>query len=185
MIYPVTVYGDSVLRKVAQPIGPDYPNLNEVIANMWETMYVADGVGLAAPQVGLPIRIFVIDATAGADEDPLFKDLKITFINPELLERSGEPWVMEEGCLSLPEIRENVSRPDRVKIRYVDENFNPHEEVYDGFMARVIQHEYDHLEGVLFIDYLSPLKRKILKGKLISIAKGKVQPSYRIKVPAS
>ena len=183
MIYAVTVYGDPVLRKVAEPIGPEYPNLSEVIANLWETMYHADGVGLAAPQVGLSIRIFVIDASAGADEEPELKDFKKTFINPVLLEKNGVPWVMEEGCLSLPEIRENVLRPESVRIKYVDENFNEHDEVYHGFVARVIQHEYDHLEGVLFVDYLSSLRRKLLKSKLIGISKGKVQPNYKIKVP--
>lgn len=183
MIYPVTVYGDPVLRKIAEPIGPDYPNLQEVLENIWETMYHADGVGLAAPQVGLSIRIFVIDASSGADEDPNLKDFRKTFINPVLLERSGEPWTMEEGCLSLPEIRENVTRPDMVRIRYLDENFAEHEEVYHGFVARIIQHEYDHLEGIMFIDYLSPLRRKILRGKLSNISKGKVQPHYKIKAP--
>ena len=183
MIYPVTVYGDPVLRKVAEPIGPDYPNLSEVLENLWETMYHADGVGLAAPQVGLSIRIFVIDASAGADEEPELKDFKKTFINPVLLDKTGDPWVMEEGCLSLPEIRENVLRPESVRIRYVDENFKEYDEVYHGFVARVIQHEYDHLEGVLFVDYLSSLRRKLLKSKLIGISKGKVQPHYKIKVP--
>ncbi len=185
MIYSVTVYGDPVLRKVAEPIGPDYPNLPEILANLWETMYHADGVGLAAPQVGLSIRVFVIDASAGADEDPTLNDFRKTFINPVLIERFGEPWSMEEGCLSLPEIRENVTRPDMVRIRYSDENFNEVEEVYQGFVARVIQHEYDHLEGIMFIDYLSPLRRKILRGKLINISKGKIQPHYKIKAPLS
>ncbi len=183
MIFPVTVYGDPVLRKVAEPIGPDYPNLPEVLENLWETMYYADGVGLAAPQVGLPIRVFVIDAGAGAEEEPELKDFKKTFINPVMLDRSGDPFVMEEGCLSLPEIRENVLRPETVRLKYQDENFQEYEEVFHGFVARVIQHEYDHLEGILFIDYLSALRRKLLKGKLISISKGKVQPHYKIKVP--
>lgn len=183
MIYPVTVYGDSVLRKVAEPIGPDYPNLPEVLENLWETMYHADGVGLAAPQVGLPIRIFVIDASTAADDEPGLQEFKKTFINPVILERTGEPWAMEEGCLSLPEIKEDVARPEMVKIRYQDENFKEFEEVYGGFVARVIQHEYDHLEGILFIDHLSSLRRKLLRGKLNNIAKGKVQPHYKIKVP--
>jgi peptide deformylase len=183
MILPVYVYGDPVLRKVAEPIGPDYPNLKEVLGNLWETIYHADGVGLAAPQVGLSIRIFVIDASAGAEEEPALKDFKKTFINPVLLERSGEPWAMEEGCLSLPEIREDVVRPEMVRIRYQDENFQEYEEVYHGFVARVIQHEYDHLEGVLFIDFLSSLRRKLLRGRLANISLGKVQPHYKIKVP--
>ena len=183
MILPVYVYGDPALRKVAGPIGPDYPNLKEVLEDLWETMYHADGVGMAAPQVGLPIRIFVIDASAGAEEEPALKDFKKTFINPVLLERGGEPWVMEEGCLSLPEIREDVLRPEMVKIRYYDENFQEYEEEYHGFVARVVQHEYDHLEGILFIDFLSALKRKLLRGRLANISAGRVQPHYKIKVP--
>ena len=183
MIYPVTVYGDPVLRKVAEPIGPDYPDLAGVLENLWETMYFADGVGLAAPQVGLPIRIFVIDASAGADEEPELEGFKRVFINPVILELNGEPWTMEEGCLSLPEIRENVIRPESVRLKYQDENFKVYDEVFRGFVARVIQHEYDHLEGVLFIDHLSALRRKLLKGKLINISRGKVQPHYKIKVP--
>lgn len=183
MIYPVTVYGDPVLRKVAEPIGPDYPNLAAVLENLWETMYHADGVGLAAPQVGLPIRIFVIDASVASEEEPELENFKKVFINAEILEKSGEPWTMEEGCLSLPEIRENVSRPETIRLRYADENFEVHEEQFSGFAARVIQHEYDHLEGVMFIDYLSPLRRKLLKGRLTDISKGKVNPGYKIKVP--
>lgn len=184
MIYPVTVYGDPILRKVAQPIQPDYPDLKEFLENMWETMYHADGVGLAAPQVGRSIRIFVIDASAGADEEPELKDFKKTFINPQILETSGEPWALEEGCLSLPEIREDVTRPEVVRIRYFDEQFQEHDETYGGFAARVIQHEYDHLEGKLFIDYLSPLRRKLLRGRLGNITKGKINPNYRIVIPS-
>lgn len=184
MIYPVTVYGDPILRKVAQPIQPDYPDLKEFLENMWETMYHADGVGLAAPQAGRSIRIFVIDASAGADEEPELKDFKKTFINPQILETSGEPWALEEGCLSLPEIREDVTRPEVVRIRYFDEQFQEHDETYGGFAARVIQHEYDHLEGKLFIDYLSPLRRKLLRGRLGNITKGKINPNYRIVIPS-
>ncbi len=184
MIYPVTVYGDPILRKVAQPIQPDYPDLKEFLENMWETMYHADGVGLAAPQVGRSIRIFVIDASAGADEEPELKDFKKTFINPQILETSGEPWALEEGCLSLPEIREDITRPEVVRIRYFDEQFQEHDETYGGFAARVIQHEYDHLEGKLFIDYLSPLRRKLLRGRLGNITKGKINPNYRIVIPS-
>jgi peptide deformylase len=184
MKYPVTVYGDPLLRRVAKDIDQDNPKLNEIIENMWETMYHSDGVGLAAPQVGMSIRLFVIDATSGAEEEPELKDFKKVFINPEIIETAGEEWVMNEGCLSLPEIREDVSRPDEVTIRYYDENFVEHEETYRGFAGRVIQHEYDHLEGKLFVDYLSPLRKRLLKGKLQNIAKGKVQPHYRIKVPS-
>ncbi len=183
MIYPVTVYGDPILRKRAEDIPADYEGLKELIDNMFETMYVSDGVGLAAPQIGKSLRIFVIDASSAADEEPELDGFKKAFINPVILEKTGDEWIMNEGCLSLPEIREDVSRPETVRIRYVDENFVEHDEVYSGFAARVIQHEYDHLEGILFIDYLSPLKKRILKGKLMAITKGKVRPAYRIKVP--
>lgn len=183
MKYPVTVYGDPILRKKAKEIDPGMENLNEIIANMWETMYYSDGVGLAAPQVGMSIRLFVVDASSGADEEPELKDFKKVFINPEIIELSGDDWVMNEGCLSLPEIREDVTRPDIVRIKYFDENFVEHEDVFKGFAGRVIQHEYDHLEGKLFIDYLSPLRKRLLKSKLTSIALGKVQPHYKIKIP--
>lgn len=184
MKYPVTVYGDPLLRKKAKTIEKDHKELNEIIANMWETMYHSDGVGLAAPQVGLSIRLFVVDASSGADEEPELKDFKKVFINPEIIETFGEKWEMNEGCLSLPEIREDVVRPDGVRIKYQDENFVSHEEEFRGFAGRIIQHEYDHLEGILFIDYLSPLRKRLLKSKLRNIASGKVQPHYRIKIPA-
>jgi len=183
MKYPITVYGDNILRKRAEDIEKSSENLKEIIENMWETMYYADGVGLAAPQTGLPIRLFVIDGNAGADEEPELSEFKKVFINPEIIELSGDKWIMNEGCLSLPEIREDVSRPDTVRIKYLDENFEEHDEVYSGFISRVIQHEYDHLEGKLFIDYLSPLKKRLLKSKLNDIARGNVQPHYRIKIP--
>ena len=155
-----------------------------VYENMWETMYYSDGVGLAAPQVGLSIRLFLVDGTTGADEEPELKDFKKVFINPEIIETTGEEWVMNEGCLSLPEIREDVTRPDVVRIKYFDENFIEHEKEFKGFAGRVIQHEYDHVDGVLFIDYLSPLRKRLLKSKLSNIAHGKVRPHYRIKAPA-
>jgi peptide deformylase len=183
MIYPISVYGDPILRKVAEQIGPDYPGLEEFLVNIWETMYHADGVGLAAPQVGRSIRIFVVDGSAGAEDDPSLKDFRKVFINPVILEKTGEPVVFEEGCLSLPEIRENVTRPETVRIRYQDEQFNVHDETYSGFVARIIQHEYDHLEGKMFVDYLTPLKRKLLRNKLLNITKGKVTPKYQIRVP--
>lgn len=185
MKYPVTVYGDPLLRKKAIEIEKSYPNLEQVIENMWETMYYSDGVGLAAPQVGLSIRMFVVDASSGADEEPELADFRKVFINPEIIEISGDEWVMNEGCLSLPEIREDITRPDEVTIRYFDENFTEHEETYTGFAGRVIQHEYDHLEGILFIDYLSPLRKRLLKSKLLNISKGKVQPHYKIKIPVN
>jgi peptide deformylase len=183
MKYPVTVYGDPILRKKAEPITKDYPNLNEIIENMWETMYYSDGVGLAAPQVGMSIRLFVVDASSGADEEPELADFKKVFINPEIISTNGDEWIMNEGCLSLPEIREDVSRQDEVTLRYFDENFEEHTQTFVGFAGRVIQHEYDHLEGVLFIDLLSPLRKRLLKGKLSNISKGKVIPHYRIKIP--
>ncbi|WP_319479091.1 peptide deformylase [uncultured Draconibacterium sp.] len=183
MKYPVTVYGDPLLRKKAKTIEKDHPKLDEIIENMWETMYYSDGVGLAAPQVGLSIRLFVIDASSGADEEPELEGFKKVFINPEIIETKGDEWTMNEGCLSLPEIREDVNRPDEVTIKYFDENFEVHTETYKGFAGRVIQHEYDHLEGILFVDYLSPLRKRLLKSKLIAISKGKVRPHYRIKVP--
>lgn len=181
MIYPVTVYGDPVLRKKAEPITKDFEDLKGFIQNMFDTMYNSDGVGLAAPQVGQAIRIFVIDSTQ-AEEDEL-PGIKKAFINPEILEKSGDEWVMNEGCLSLPEIREDVLRPENVRIKYLDENLNEFTETYSGFTSRVIQHEYDHLEGIMFVDYLNPLKKRILKNKLTAISKGKVIPKYRIKVP--
>lgn len=183
MKYPVTVYGDPLLRKKAEAIEKDHPKLDEIIENMWETMYYSDGVGLAAPQVGLSIRLFVIDASSGADEEPELEGFKKVFINPEIIETKGDEWTMNEGCLSLPEIREDVNRPDEVTIKYLDENFEEHTETYKGFAGRVIQHEYDHLEGILFVDYLSPLRKRLLKSKLVAISKGKVRPHYRIKVP--
>ncbi|KAF0237019.1 MAG: hypothetical protein FD181_2220 [Prolixibacteraceae bacterium] len=183
MKYPITVYGDPILRKRAEDISQNMEGLSEIIENMWETMYYADGVGLAAPQAGLPIRLFVIDGSSGAEEEPELKDFRKAFINPERLELTGEKWVMNEGCLSLPEIREDVTRPDSVRIKYFDENFIEHDEVFSGFIGRVIQHEYDHLEGKLFIDYLSPLKKRLLKSKLNDIARGNVQPHYKIKIP--
>lgn len=183
MIYPVTVYGEQSLRKKAMPIEKEHEGLAEIIDNMWETMYHSEGVGLAAPQVGLSIRIFIVDATSGADEEPELKDFKKVFINPEIISTSGEEWIMNEGCLSLPEIREDVKRPDEVRIKYLDEYFEPHEELYKGYAGRIIQHEYDHLEGKLFIDHLSPLRKRLLKSKLRNIAMGKVQPHYRIKIP--
>jgi peptide deformylase len=181
MIYPVTVFGDPVLRKKAEPITSDFQDLKGFILNMFDTMYNSDGVGLAAPQVGQAIRIFVIDSTS-TEEDEL-PGIKKAFINPEILEKTGDEWVMNEGCLSLPEIREDVARPETVRIKYLDEDFKEHDETYSGFTSRVIQHEYDHLDGVMFVDYLNPLRKRILKSKLSAISKGKVIPKYRIKVP--
>lgn len=183
MIYPITVYGDPLLRKVAKAIDPDFEDLKKLTDDMFETMYYSDGVGLAAPQVGKSLRIFVIDASSAADEEPELEGFKKAFINPEILELKGDEWAMNEGCLSLPEIREDIIRPEFVKIKYLDENLNEHIEEYGGFAARVIQHEYDHLEGKLFIDYLNPLRKRLLKSKLTAISKGKVKPAYKIVLP--
>jgi peptide deformylase len=185
MILPVTVYGDPVLRKEAQPIDSNYKGLPELIDNMFETMYNADGVGLAAPQVGLSILLFVVDTSViASEEEPELKDFKKVFINPDIIERPGEPIVMEEGCLSLPTIRENVSRPDSIVIRYYDEQWQQHTETYSGYRARVIQHEYDHLQGHLFVDYVSPLKKRLLKNKLMSITTGKTRADYLTRIPS-
>jgi len=183
MILPIYIYGQPVLRKITEDIDPDnYPNLNELIGNMFETMYLADGVGLAAPQVGLTDRIFVVDLSPVASEEhPEFRDFKRVFINAHITERSGELELVEEGCLSIPGIHENVPRENEIRIAYLDENLQPHNETYAGFMARVIQHEYDHLDGVLFVDKISPLRKRMIRGKLTNMEKGKVSCDYRIK----
>lgn len=181
MIYPVTVYGDPILRKKAALITKDFKDLKGFIQNMFETMYSSDGVGLAAPQVGQSIRIFVLDTTTDEEDEPA--GIIKAFINPEIIEKTGDEWVLNEGCLSLPEIREDILRPENVRIRYFDEDFKEHEEIYGSFSSRVIQHEYDHLEGIMFVDYLNPLKKRMLKSKLTAISKGKVNPKYRIKIP--
>ena len=182
MVYPIVVYGSPILRKVAKEVDKDYPDLEQFIADLWETMYKSDGVGLAAPQVGKSIRIFVIDTTELDENDPSLKDFKKTFINPKIMINDGDLWTSNEGCLSLPKLREDVERKSRIRIQYFDENWNFHEEEYDGVKARVIQHEYDHLEGILFVDLLSPLRRKLLKGKLNDISKCKVDVDYKIKL---
>ncbi len=182
MVYPIVVYGSPVLRMVAKDITPEYPGLSQFIEDMFETMYKADGMGLAAPQIGRSIRIFVVDGTSLEEEDPSMKDFKKAFINPKILELDGDPVLMNEGCLSLPKLREDVDRSNKVRIRYYDENFNAFDEVFEGLKARVIQHEYDHLEGVLFIDRIPPLRKKLLKGKLNDITKLKVDVSYKIKL---
>jgi peptide deformylase len=182
MVQPIVVYGSPVLRLVAKDINPDYPNLKQFLDDMYETMYKADGMGLAAPQIGKSIRIFVVDGTSLEEDEPDMKDFKKVFINPKILELDGESVAMNEGCLSLPKLREDVNRHNKVKIRYYDENFNPFEEEFNGLKARVIQHEYDHLEGVLFIDKIPPLRRKLLKGKLNDITKLRVDVHYKIKL---
>ncbi len=182
MVYPIVVYGSPILRKKAVEINKDYPEFKQLVEDMFETMYKADGMGLAAPQIGKSIRIFVIDLTALEEDDPSLKDFKKAFINPRILDEDGDIWTFNEGCLSLPTIREDVNRKSKIRIQYYDENFEFHEENYDGVKARVIQHEYDHLEGILFPDRLPPLRKKLLKGKLNAITKLKVDVPYKIKV---
>ncbi len=181
MILPMYLYGQPVLRKVAAPIEKDYPELGTLTQNMFETMYRADGIGLAAPQIGLSIRVIVIDVTVLADENPELADSKKVLINPEILEVSGKDVSMEEGCLSLPGIHENVTRKDTIHIHYFDENWAEHDEVVTGYLARVMQHEYDHLEGHVFTDKISPLRRQLIKNKLMNLLKGKVNCSYKTK----
>jgi len=191
MILPIVAYGDPVLRKKAVEIPQDYPELKELVANMFETMYGASGVGLAAPQIGKAIRLFVVDATPFADDEDLsdeeqerLKTFKKAFINPQILEETGDEWAFSEGCLSIPGINEDVFRCSNIKIKYQDEDFNEHVEEFDGLLARVIQHEYDHIEGILFTDKLSSLKKRIIKSKLAGISKGKVNADYRMRFPA-
>lgn len=181
MILPIYLYGWPLLRKPSEDITPDYPDLQKLIADMFETMYKADGVGLAGPQVGLNIRIFVVDASPLDEDDPSLAGFKKTFINAHITQRGGEPFLYNEGCLSLPGIHEDVSRPSWIEMTYCDENFVEHHERFEGYAARVIQHEYDHLDGKLFIDYVSPLRRKLLLPKLTIMAKGKARTSYKIK----
>jgi len=183
MILPVYVIGTPVLRKVAQPISPGYEGLKELLNDMEDTMYHSDGIGLAAPQIGKSVRIFIIDATPLEEDDPSLKHFKKVFINPKIVEYRGEKLLFNEGCLSIPTIREDVERESEVRIQYYDEDFNFHDEVFDGIKARIIQHEYDHLEGILFTDRVNPLKKRLLKGKLAAISKGKVDVNYRIKTP--
>jgi peptide deformylase len=181
MIYPIVVYGDPVLRKKATDIkkGTD---LKELIADMYETMHAAHGIGLAAPQIGKAIRLFVVDGTTLEDE-PALKNFKKAIINPVILDEEGDEWAFEEGCLSIPNIREEVFRAEKIHVRYFDEEWNQHEEELDGMKARIFQHEYDHIEGKLFIDYLTPLKKRMLKGRLADISKGDVDTEYRILAP--
>jgi len=189
MILPIYGYGEPVLRKMGEEISKDYPNLKETIANMYETMYNAHGVGLAAPQVGLPIRIFIVDTEPFADSDDVSKEeaaqlegFQKTFINAKILKEEGDVWGFNEGCLSIPDVREDVFRHEKITIEYYDEDFNKKTEVYDGLIARVIQHEYDHIEGILFTDHLSTLKKKLIGKKLMNIMEGKARPDYKMKL---
>lgn len=185
MIYPVYVYGNAVLRQVAKDIDKDYPELDKFIADMFETMYNADGLGLAAPQVGKSIRLIVIDGEPLAKEHPEMAGFKKVLINAHVTERTGEKAPMGEGCLSLPGLHEEVERESVVKMDYYDEDWVHHQEVFTGYKARVVLHEYDHLDGILFTDRLSPLRRRLIKGKLTDISKGKFDADYRTVVPPS
>jgi peptide deformylase len=188
MILPVVAYGHPTLRKVCAPITPEYPQLNDLLNNMWETLYNSNGVGLAAPQINHPIRLFLVDSlqiVEGADEEDKdeYKDekpIKQVFINANILELNGDDWKYNEGCLSIPKVREDIMRPEQVVIEYQDENFEKHTKTFDGLTARIILHEYDHIEGKLFIDHINPLKRRLLKSKLDNIANGKVKVDYRM-----
>lgn len=181
MILPIYVYGQPVLRKVAEDITPDYPNLKELIDNMFETMDHADGVGLAAPQIGLPIRVVVINLDPLAEDFPQYKDFRRAYINAHILEVSGDEVLMDEGCLSLPGIHEQVRRGNKIRVKYLDADLQEHEEVVEGYLARVMQHEFDHLEGKMFIDHLSSLRKQMIKSKLGAMLKGKVRCSYKVK----
>jgi peptide deformylase len=190
MILPIIAYGDPVLRKKAIDVSPDYPNFNELIETMYETMYNAYGVGLAAPQIGLSIRLFIVDASPFAEDESLsveeqnqLKDFKCTFINAKILDETGDEWTFNEGCLSIPNIREDVIRNPKIKIQYQDENFKTHSKEFDGLLARVIQHEYDHIEGILFTDKISNFKKRLIKGKLANISKGKINIDYKMRFP--
>ena len=181
MILPIYVYGQPVLRKVAEDIKSDYPYLKELIANMFETMDNAEGVGLAAPQIGLPIRVVVINLDVLSDEFPELKGFRKAFINPHILEVSGEMEDMEEGCLSLPGIHENVKRAGKIHVQYLDEDMQPHDEIVEGYLARVMQHEFDHLDGKMFIDHISMMRKQMIRGKLSAMLKGKVRCAYKVK----
>lgn len=193
MILPIVAYGHPVLRKVAQDIDATYPGLQTLIADMWETMYASNGVGLAAPQINRDIRLFVVDSAqifANMYEEekaethyPDIPGVKQVFINAHIVEEHGDDWAYNEGCLSIPKIREDIYRAEEVTLRYVDENFQPHTRTFNGITARVILHEYDHIEGKLFIDHVSPLKRKLLKRKLDDITRGAIKVDYKMMFP--
>ena len=185
MIYPIVVYGHPVLKKTAVDIDRDYPGLKQFVDDMFETMYAAEGLGLAAPQVNKSIRLFVIDGEPVAEDEPELANFKKVFINARIVEKSGEPVPMNEGCLSIPGIREEVKREAHIRIRYFDENWEEYDEVYEGYKARIIQHEYDHLDGKLFVEKINPLKKQLIKGKLLDISKGKFDAEYRTLVYTS
>ena len=190
MILPIIAYGDPVLRKLGKSIDKKYPALESLLENMFETMYGAKGIGLAAPQIGLPIRIFIVDATPFKDAEELelkernfLSTFKQVFINAQIIDETGDEWVFNEGCLSIPDVREDVFRNETIKIEYLDEKFKKHTKEFSGIAARIIQHEYDHIQGILFIDKLSSLKKRLIKGKLANISKGKIRIDYRMRFP--
>lgn len=188
MILPIVAYGDPVLKRVADDIPKDFEGLADLIDHMFETMYAAQGVGLAAPQIGQSLRLFIADASPFGDdeEDPeaqKVKDFKGVFINARIIERSGEKWTFAEGCLSIPNIREEVEREETIRISYYDRHWNFHEKEFDGYAARIIQHEYDHIEGILFTELLKPLKKRMLKRKLEEITRGEIEVKYRMRFP--
>lgn len=182
MVFPVTIIGHPVLRKVAKDIDQNQAGLTEFIDDMFETMYSADGVGLAAPQVGKSWRLFVIDATPMKEDAPELEDFKRVFINPKITERTGEEVLFEEGCLSIPGLREEIKRKSDIQIQYYDENFEFHDETFQGVKSRIVQHEYDHLDGILFVDKVSPLRKRLIKARLTAISKGKFDASYKYKL---
>ena len=181
MILPIYLYGHPVLRKETKDIPSDYPDLKKLIDNMFETMYQADGVGLAAPQVGLEDRILVVDLSPYEEYDSSCAGFKKAFINAHIIERSGEEVSMEEGCLSIPHIHEKVSRQNQIRMQYLDEDLQPHDEVFEGYKARVLQHEYDHLDGIMFVDHLSGIRKQMIRSRLNKIMQGDVNCSYRTK----
>ena len=190
MILPIVAYGDPVLRKLGKEITEDFPKLEQILENMFETMYSAQGIGLAAPQVGKPIRIFIVDASPFGDDEELSEEeqeflgnFKQVLINAKIIEETGDEWAFNEGCLSIPDVREDVFRNADIKIEYFDENFKKYTKEFSGIAARIIQHEYDHIEGILFTDKLSPLKKRLIKGKLSNISKGKIRVDYRMRFP--
>ena len=188
MILPIVGYGDPVLRKIGEELTSDYPKLNELISNMYDTMYNASGIGLAAPQIGLAVRLFIVDTEPFSDSENLsdeekiqLKSFKKTFINAKMLVEEGDEWGFNEGCLSIPDVREDVFRNEKITIEYYNEQFEKQTDVYDGLIARVIQHEYDHIEGILFTDLISSLKKQLIKKKLANIMDGKARPDYRMR----
>ena len=183
MTYPIVVYGHPILRRISEDIDKDYPGLNQIIDDLFETMYSSEGLGLAAPQIGKSIRIFVIDGKPLSDDEPELSDFRKVFINARITEKFGDLQIMNEGCLSIPNLREEVNRESHIRITYYDENWEFHDETYEGYKARIIQHEYDHLDGILFTDKVSPLRKRLLKSKLTAISKGKFEADYRTILP--